>query len=103
MITNEQVYERAMRMGIEGRCYPHEEIWDRATKALAEEAKRPKKSMVGRTFASFADYCTAALANGTRAYAMTYRSGKPEVVWFTDPSSVKFLGWAAHGSMPVIQ
>lgn len=33
MITNEQVYERAMRMGIEGRCYPQEEIWDRATTA----------------------------------------------------------------------
>lgn len=90
-------------MGIECRCYPQEEIWDRVTKALTEEAKRPKMSIVGKTFASFADYCTAALTNGARAFAMTYRSGKPEVVWFTDPSSVKFLGWAAHGSMPVIQ
>ena len=103
MITNEQVYERAMRMGIEGRCYPHEEIWDRATKALAKEAKRPKLSMVSKTFTSFADYCTAALTNGARAFAMTYRSGKPEIVKFTDPSSVKFLGWATGSSMPVIQ
>lgn len=40
MITNEQVYERAMRMGIEGRCVPHEAIWDLATKQLAEEDRR---------------------------------------------------------------
>ncbi len=103
MITNEQVYERAMRMGIEGRMCPQEEIWDRATKALAEEAKRPKVSLVGKQFATFDEYCATALANGARAYAMTYRSGKPEIVWFVDPSSVNFLGWATGSSMPVIQ
>lgn len=103
MITNEQVYERAMRMGIEGRCYPQEEIWDRATKALAEEAKRPKVSMVGKTFDSFEEYCAATLANGYFVYAMTYRGERPSIVKFTDPSSVKFLGWATGSSMPVIQ
>lgn len=103
MITNEQVYERAMRMGIEGRCYPQEEIWDRATKALAEEAKRPKMNMVDRMFDTFDNYCAAALANGSFVYAMTYRGERPSIVKFTDPASVKFLGWATHGSLPVIQ
>lgn len=103
MITNEQVYERAMRMGIEGQCYPQEEIWDRATKALAEEAKRPKVSATNKVFTSFEDYCSCVLANGSFVYAMTYRGDRPSIVKFTDPASVKFLGWATHGSLPVIQ
>ena len=99
-ITNEQIYERAMRMGIEGRHCPHEESWDRATKMLAKEAKHPRINMVGKTFT---EYCADMLAKYARVHAMTYQSGTPEVVWFTDPSSVVFLEWAACGSLPVIK
>ncbi len=101
MITNERVYERAMRMGIEGRCVPREAIWDLATKQLAEDDRKVKVSMVGKKFATFDEYCSAALADGGRAYAMTYKSGKPEIVWFVDPATVEFVGW--NGSFPVIR
>jgi Fe2+ transport system protein FeoA len=47
-VTNEEIYERLMRMGIEARYTPQEELWDLATKQIVERKRQAKDEMKRR-------------------------------------------------------
>ena len=105
MIEDERVVERVMRMGIEAKVIPQEELRDHAVKQLSVvKPKIVEKCSTGRfqSFQEYVDYCQDGLE---QFYAMTYRSGCAEIVRVprADVKNVRFLGWCEIGSLPVIQ
>lgn len=88
MITNEQVVERVMRMGVEHRSgVPVEKLWDLAR----EQLKTAKPKIV--PLQSYEAWAEHFWAEQEYRLAFMYVDNKLQVVRVDDPSTVSFVTW----------
>ena len=86
MITNEQVVERVMRMGVEHRSgVQHDRLWDVAREQLKTEAAKRRTIVPSKSWEDWKseDY----------RLAFMYVDGKLAIVRITNPDAVQLVGW----------
>ncbi len=96
-ISNEQVVERVMRMGMEHRTgVPFERLHDLARKQLAEEAAREKQSLKYRSFEEWlADVTTC-------RFAFMFIKDRLQVIRVNNTETIRFIEWRTD-TIPLIE
>jgi hypothetical protein len=99
MISNEQVVERVMRMGIESRCgVPDDRLHDLARKQLTEEAKRG----IPQQPTTFEEWLNLKQGVFPWLYAFSYIKGVLQVIKVMPHDKLKLIEWRSN-NWPVVE